>query len=69
MKEKTFDDDAFGKTTIRPDGRALHPGYLFRVKAPSQSKYAGDAYEVLATVPAEDAFRPIADGGCPLVKS
>jgi branched-chain amino acid transport system substrate-binding protein len=69
MKEKTFDDDAFGKTTIRPDGRALHPSYLFRVKGPSQSKYAGDVYEVLTTVPAEDAFRPIADGGCPLVKS
>ncbi len=69
MKQKTFDDDAFGKTTIRPDGRALHPSYLFRVKAPSESKHAGDVYEVLATVPAEDAFRPIADGGCPLAKS
>jgi hypothetical protein len=49
MKKKTFDDDAFGKTTIRPDGRALHPSYLFRVKGPSQSKYAGDVYGVLTT--------------------
>jgi branched-chain amino acid transport system substrate-binding protein len=69
MKARTFDDDAFGRTTIRPDGRALRPSFLFRVKQPSESKYPGDVYQLLATVPAEDAFRPMADGGCPLVKS
>ncbi len=69
MKARSFDDDAFGKTTIRPDGRALHPSYLFRVKTPAESKGPGDVYDVLATVPADEAFRPMADGGCPLVKS
>ncbi|HVZ08325.1 ABC transporter substrate-binding protein [Rhodopila sp.] len=69
MKENTFDDDVFGKTTIRPDGRALHDSYLFRVKKPSESKHPGDVYDVLATVPADQAFRPLSEGGCPLVKS
>ncbi len=69
MKTRTFDDDAFGTSTIRPDGRVLHPSYLFRVKTPAASRYPGDFFEVLATVPAEEAFRPLADGGCPLVKS
>ena len=69
MKAMPTDDDAFGPGRIREDGRKLHPCYLFQVKKPSESKYPWDYYKVLATVPAEEAFRPLKDGGCPLVKT
>ena len=68
MKELPTDDPLFGKGSIRQDGRKIHPSYLFEVKKPSESKYAYDYYKVRATVPADQAFRPMADGGCPLVK-
>jgi branched-chain amino acid transport system substrate-binding protein len=68
MKTMTFNDPVYGKTTIRADGRALHPAYLFEVKKPSESKYPGDIYILKATIPADEAFRPLKDGGCPLVK-
>jgi branched-chain amino acid transport system substrate-binding protein len=67
MKKQPTDDPLFGKGTIRPDGRKLHPAYLFEVKKPSESKYAGDFYKTRATIPAEEAFRPIKEGNCPLV--
>ena len=67
MKEMPTDDPLFGKGTIRADGRKLHPAYLFEVKKPSESKYFGDFYKTRATIPAEEAFRPLKDGGCPLV--
>jgi branched-chain amino acid transport system substrate-binding protein len=67
MKEMPTDDPLFGKGTIRADGRKLHPAYLFEVKAPSESKYFGDFYKTRATIPAEEAFRPLKEGGCPLV--
>ena len=67
MKELPTDDPLFGKGTIRADGRKLHPAYLFEVKKPSESKYSGDFYKTRATIPAEEAFRPLKDGGCPLV--
>jgi branched-chain amino acid transport system substrate-binding protein len=67
MKELPTDDPLFGKGTIRADGRKLHPAYLFEVKKPSESKHFGDFYKVRATIPAEEAFRPLKDGGCPLV--
>ena len=67
MKELPTDDPLFGKGTIRADGRKLHPAYLFEVKKPSESKYAGDFYKTRATIPANEAFRPLKDGGCPLV--
>ncbi len=69
MKEMPTDDPLFGKGTIRADGRKLHPAYLFEVKKPSESKYFGDFYKLRATIPADEAFRPLKDGGCPLVKS
>ena len=67
---KTFKgkDKLFGDTTIRQDGRVIHPMYLFEVKKPEESKYPYDYYRLIATIPAEQAFRPLADGGCPLVK-
>jgi branched-chain amino acid transport system substrate-binding protein len=67
MKEIPTDDPLFGKGTIRADGRKVHPAYLFEVKKPSESKYPGDFYHLRATIPADEAFRPLKDGGCPLV--
>jgi branched-chain amino acid transport system substrate-binding protein len=69
MKAMPTDDDCFGKGRIRVDGRKLHPAYLFQVKKPSESRKPWDYYIVRATIPAEEAFRPLKDGGCPLVKS
>ena len=69
MKEMPTDDKLFGKGTVRADGRKIHPMYLFEVKTPAESKGPWDYYKVRATIPAEEAFRPLADGGCPLVKS
>jgi branched-chain amino acid transport system substrate-binding protein len=68
MKEMPTDDSLFGKGTIRADGRKIHPMYLFEVKKPAESKGRWDYYKVRATIPAEEAFRPIAEGECPLVK-
>ena len=68
MKEMPTDDPLFGKGEIRADGRKVHDMYLFKVKAPGDSKGEWDYYEKLATIPADKAFRPLADGGCPLVQ-
>ena len=68
MKAMPTDDPLFGKGIIRVDGRKIHPLYLFQVKSPAESKYPGDFYKLLATIPAEEAFRPMEIGGCPLVK-
>src|SRR5215472_1111834 len=67
MKKLPTDDPLFGKGTIRADGRKVHPAYLFEVKKPEESKYPGDFYHLRATIPADEAFRPLKDGGCPLV--
>jgi branched-chain amino acid transport system substrate-binding protein len=67
MKAMPTDDPLFGKGTIREDGRKLHPMYLFEVKKPAESKGPWDAYKLVATIPADQAFRPLKDGGCPLV--
>jgi branched-chain amino acid transport system substrate-binding protein len=68
MKELPTDDPLFGKGVVRADGRKIHPAYLFEVKKPSESKYPGDFYKTRATIPAEEAFRPLKDGGCSLVQ-
>ncbi len=68
MKEMPTDDTLFGKGTIRVDGRKIHPAYLLEVKKPAESKGPWDYYKVRATIPADQAFRPLADGGCSLVK-
>ena len=68
MKEMPTDDPLFGKGSIRIDGRAIHPAYLVQVKSPAESKAPWDYYKVLATIPADEAFRPLKDGGCSLVK-
>jgi branched-chain amino acid transport system substrate-binding protein len=63
------DDDVFGPGSVRIDGRKLHPSYLFQVKTPSESKGPWDYYKLLGTTPADQAFRPLDRGGCPLVKA
>ena len=68
MVATPIDDPLFGPTTIRRDGRAVHDMFLFRVKKPSDSKGPYDLYDVVATIPAAEAFRPMAEGNCPLVK-
>jgi branched-chain amino acid transport system substrate-binding protein len=68
MKEMPTDDPLFGKGAIREDGRKMHPMHLLQVKAPGESKGEWDVFKVAATVPADKAFRPLKDGGCPLVK-
>ena len=67
MKQSPDDDPLFGHVVIRPDGRAVHSMYLLQVKAPDESKDEWDVFKVTATIPAEQAFRPLDQGGCPLV--
>jgi branched-chain amino acid transport system substrate-binding protein len=67
MKDMPTDDPLFGKGYIRADGRKIHPAYLFEVKKPEESKYPGDDYKLRATIPAEEAFRPMKDDNCPMV--
>ena len=67
MKSLPTDNVLFGKGAVRADGRVTHPAYLFEVKKPSESKYPGDFYTLRATIPADEAFRPLKEGGCPLV--
>ena len=67
MKSMPADDDAFGRTIIRADGRAMVTPYLFRVKAPSASRGDWDFYEPIASTPPGEAALPATD--CPLVRS
>ena len=69
MKAMPTDDDCFGAGRIREDGRKIHPAYLFEVKKPSESKHDWDLYKLIGTTPAEDAFRPLSDNACPMVKA
>ena len=68
MKALPTDDPLFGKGTIRVDGRKIHPTYLFEVKSPDQTKGSWDYYKLVHAIPAAEAFRPLDQGGCPLVK-
>jgi branched-chain amino acid transport system substrate-binding protein len=68
MKATPTDDPLFGKGSIRPDGRKVHPAYLVEVKRPAESKAPWDYYKIRTTIPADQAFRPMADGGCEPVK-
>ncbi|MGB3503414.1 MAG: ABC transporter substrate-binding protein [Mesorhizobium sp.] len=68
MKEMPSEDPLFGKGTIREDGRHIHDMYLFEVKKPEESTGEWDLYKQLAVIPAAEAFRPLADGGCSFVK-
>jgi branched-chain amino acid transport system substrate-binding protein len=68
MRVATIDDPLYGPTTVRIDGRAVHAMNVFRVKSPAMSKGRWDDLELISTVPPAEAFRPLAEGGCPLVK-
>ncbi len=68
MKEMPTDDTLFGKGSIRADGRKIHPAYLFEVKKPSESKGPWDYYKLIGTTPGDQAFRPLSESACPLVK-
>ena len=67
MKELPTEDSVMGKGQVRIDGRQIHPVYLVEVKKPEESKKPWDYYKILTTIPAEEAFRPLKDGGCSLV--
>lgn len=69
MKAMPTDDDAFGPGRIREDGRAVIPAYLLKVKNPGASKGPWDYCEVVSTMKAEDTVKPLAEVGCPLIKS
>jgi branched-chain amino acid transport system substrate-binding protein len=69
MKAQPSEDDLYGRAVIRPDGRRLIPSYLFEVKTPAESRKPWDYYKLLQTTPADEAFRPIGEGGCALVRS
>jgi branched-chain amino acid transport system substrate-binding protein len=66
MRRMPTDDDAFGTGSIRIDGRHLHDVHLFEAKAPAESKGAWDLLKLVRSTPAAEAFRPLAEGGCPL---
>ncbi len=68
MKAMPTDDPLFGKGMIRADGRKIHEALLVEVKKPSESKGPWDYFKIRAVIPANEAFRPIDAGGCPLVK-
>lgn len=68
MKTTPAEDVVFGKGYVREDGRKMHDMYLFQVKTPAESTGPWDYYKLVATIPAEEAFRPLAESACPLVK-
>src|SRR5258708_848187 len=68
MKEMPTDDPLFAKGSISVDERRIHPAYLFEVKKPEESKGPWDYYKLVGTTPGEQAFRPLSESACPLVK-
>jgi branched-chain amino acid transport system substrate-binding protein len=68
MKELPTDDPLYGRGTVRADGRKIHDMYLFEVKKPGESTGPWDYYKLRATIPAAEAFRPLDQGGCELVR-
>jgi len=68
LKANPLNDDLFGNGYVRADGRKMHDMYLFEVKKPSESKGPYDYYKLVRTIPAEEAFRPMDKGDCPMVK-
>jgi branched-chain amino acid transport system substrate-binding protein len=68
MKSIPTDDPLFGKGAIEPNGRKIHPAYLFEVKKPSESKGPWDLYKLVAKVPAVQAFTPLSESKCALLK-
>jgi branched-chain amino acid transport system substrate-binding protein len=67
MRERPVDDFYVRNGRLREDGRLVHDMYFAQVKTPSESKGPWDYYRILASIPGDQAFRPLAEGGCPLV--
>ncbi len=67
MRRAPIEDKLFGTVTVRPDGRAVHAMHVFRVKAPAASTSRWDVYSLVSTIPAAEAFRPLEQGGCPML--
>ncbi|MBV8912196.1 MAG: ABC transporter substrate-binding protein [Acetobacteraceae bacterium] len=67
MKQMPTDDDAFGRGSIRQDGRGVFPAYLFEVKSRAESTGPWDLYKLVATTPGPDSVRPLAESGCKLI--
>jgi branched-chain amino acid transport system substrate-binding protein len=68
MKSMPTDDPLFGKGEIQPNGRTIHPAYLFEVKKPSESKAPWDLYKLIDTIPGNQAFTPLSESTCALLK-
>jgi branched-chain amino acid transport system substrate-binding protein len=69
MKEIPTDDPLFGKGSIRANGRVIHPMYLLQVKKPEEQRYPWDYAKIAQVVPGDEAFKPMAEAGCAMVKS
>ena len=69
MKQTPTDDVLFGKGAIREDGRKIHPMYLLQVKAPAESTDEWDVFKIVGSIPVENAFRPLSEGGCDLTRN
>jgi len=67
MKSIPTDDVIFGHGAVRADGRTIHTVYLFQVKTPAESKGEWDVFKTMGSVPADQAYRPMSEGGCPMV--
>jgi branched-chain amino acid transport system substrate-binding protein len=68
MKAMPTDDIIFGKGSIQPNGRKIHPAYLLEVKKPEESKGPWDYMKVISTIPADQAFTPLDKSSCALLK-
>ena len=68
LKEMTLNDDFVKGGKIRADGRMVHEFYLFQVKSPSESKYPWDYYKLISKIPGDQAFQPLSESRCPLIK-
>jgi len=69
MKAMPTDDDAYGPGQVRADGRHIHPAYLLQAKSPAESKGPWDCLKLLQSIPTDEAFRPLAEGHCPMIKA
>jgi branched-chain amino acid transport system substrate-binding protein len=68
LRETTLNDAFVKNGKIRPDNRMVHDFYLFQVKSPAESKYPFDYYKLISTIPADQAFQPLSESRCPMVK-
>jgi branched-chain amino acid transport system substrate-binding protein len=67
MRETPVNDAFTPSGKLRPDGRMVHDVYLVQIKSPTESKGEWDLLKLVATIPGDKAFRPLADGGCPAI--